>query len=120
SPAGHRRPGLLLSSAFLFSSLALAQVAPNAPDPAPASNKAKPAIPTADEVVQLTPFEVSATDDKGYYASSTMSGTRLNSKLEDLGASITVVTKQQMADMGSLDINDVFRYEASTEGTDNF
>src|SRR6185369_11212977 len=33
---------------------------------------------------------------------------------------ITVVTKQQMQDMASLDINDVFRYEASTEGTDNF
>ena len=52
--------------------------------------------------------------------SGTLSGTRLNSKLEDLGASITVVTKQQMLDTAVLDINDVFRYEASTEGTDNF
>ena len=72
-----------------------------------------------DEVVELSPFTV-ISDDHGYQASNTLSGTRLNSKLEDLGASITVVTKQQMQDLASLDINDVFRYEASTEGTDNF
>ncbi len=68
----------------------------------------------------LSPFQVASDADKGYQALNTLSGTRLNSKLEDLGASITVVTKQQMEDMALLDINDVFRYEASTEGTDNF
>src|SRR5207237_4841671 len=61
-----------------------------------------------------------AADDKGYYASSTMSGTRLNSKLEDLGASITVVTKQQLSDTASIDINDIFLYEANVEGTGQF
>ena len=68
----------------------------------------------------LSPFQVASDADKGYQALNTLSGTRLNSKLEDLGASITVVTKQQMLDTAVLDINDVFRYEASTEGTDNF
>jgi outer membrane receptor protein involved in Fe transport len=75
---------------------------------------------TPTETVVLSPFEVDASADRGYQAFNTLSGTRLNSKLEDLGASITVVTKQQMTDLGLLDINDVFRYEASTEGTDNF
>jgi outer membrane receptor protein involved in Fe transport len=74
---------------------------------------------TGDEAVVLSPFEVVA-DDNGYQAFNTLSGTRLNSKLEDLGSSITVVTKQQMTDLGLLDINDVFRYEASTEGTDTY
>ena len=72
------------------------------------------------EVVQLTPFEVNAANDKGYYASSTLSGTRLNSKLEDLGASITVVTKQQLLDTAAVDINDIFLYEANVEGTGQF
>ncbi|MEO5959836.1 MAG: TonB-dependent receptor plug domain-containing protein, partial [Opitutaceae bacterium] len=49
-----------------------------------------------------------------------MSGTRLNSKIEDLAASITVVTKEQMQDFAMLDINDIFAYEASTEGTGNY
>jgi hypothetical protein len=72
-----------------------------------------------DSIIQLSPFEV-VPDNKGYYSGTTMSGTRLNSKLEDLGASITVVTKEQMADFALLDMNDIFNYEASTEGTGNY
>lgn len=68
------------------------------------------------EVVQLSIFEVTADQDKGYLASSSMSGTRLNSKIEDLPASISVVTKQQLLDLSLADINDVFMYEANTEG----
>lgn len=71
------------------------------------------------EVVEMSPFQVAASD-QGYYASNTLSGTRISSKLEDLGASISVVTKQQMQDFALLDINDVFLYEANTEGTGNY
>jgi outer membrane receptor protein involved in Fe transport len=84
------------------------------------STNPPPADPTKDkEVVQLSPFEV-VDLNKGYYAPNTMSGTRMNSKLEDLGASITVITKEQMQDFALLDMNDIFNYEASTEGTGNF
>ncbi|MSU24160.1 MAG: hypothetical protein EXS32_10105 [Opitutus sp.] len=76
--------------------------------------------PVPAEVVELSPFQVSASTDKGYFASSTMSGTRLNSKIEDLGASITVVTKQQLQDTAAIDINDIFLYEANVEGTGQF
>ena len=72
-----------------------------------------------DDTVQLSPFEVREANN-GYYAASTMSGTRLNTKIEDLGSAISVVTKQQMADFAMLDINDIFNYEASTEGTGNY
>src|SRR5688572_24027577 len=75
----------------------------------------KPAA--AEEAVQMTPFEVSSAGDRGYYGANTMSGTRINSKLEDLANSITVVTKEQMADFALLDLNDIFNYEAGTEGT---
>ncbi len=71
------------------------------------------------ETIVLSPFEVQ-TDTKGYYSSNTMSGTRFNSKIEDLGASITVVTKEQMQDFAMLDINDIFLYTASTEGTGTY
>lgn len=84
--------------------------------------KEKAAIPTErevssseDNVVELSPFEVNY-DPDGYYAPNTMSGTRLNSKVEDIAASISVVTKEQMADFAMLDINDIFMYEAGTEG----
>jgi hypothetical protein len=83
----------------------------------PTSSSSTPA--STDETVQLSPFEVRE-NNNGYYAASTMSGTRLNAKIEDLASSISVVTKQQMADFALLDINDIFNYEASTEGTGNY
>lgn len=81
--------------------------------------KIDPAKTKEQPIVQLSPFEVSA-EKQGYMAKNTMSGTRIGSKLEDLAASITVVTKEQMADFAMLDINDIFNYEASTEGTGNY
>ncbi len=73
----------------------------------------------AKEVVALSPFEV-VSDNNGYYGVNTVSGTRFNTRLEDLAASITVVTKDQMQDFALLDINDVFLYTASTEGTGTY
>ena len=91
-----------------------------------ADQKAAAAAPTAagastadDSTVRLSPFEVNEAN-KGYYATNTMSGTRLNTKLEDLGSSISVVTKQQMSDFAMLDLNDIFAYESGTEGTGNY
>src|SRR4051812_26199770 len=91
-----------------------AQNAPAASAPATADATKKPVpvqtepaanAPGSDEVVALSPFEVGS-NNKGYYASSTMSGTRFNTKLEDLASSITVITKEQMSDFAMLDIND--------------
>ena len=76
---------------------------------------------TADEkAIVLTPFQVSTTKDSGYFAENTLAGSRLNTNLADLAASITVVTKQQMDDTASVDINDIFKYEASTEGSGTY
>ena len=84
-----------------------------APAPvAPAAEESKPPV-------QLSPFEVVA-DAKGYFSGNTMSGTRLNSKLEDIGAAITVMTKEQMADFAMLDINDIFLYSVGTEGSGDY
>jgi hypothetical protein len=75
---------------------------------------------SGDQIYHLSPFEVSTAHDNGYYAANTLSGTRINSSVQDLGSSITVITKQQLEDTASVDINDIFRYEANTEGTFNF
>lgn len=85
----------------------------------PATANTPTATKSEDEVITLSPFEVT-TDAKGYYAPNSMSGTRFNSKIEDLGTAITVVTKEQMQDFAMTDINDVFLYTASTEGTGTY
>ncbi len=74
---------------------------------------------TGDQVIALSPFEV-ISENKGYFSANSMSGTRMNSKIEDLGQSITVMTKEQMVDFAMLDINDVFDHMASTEGTGSY
>jgi outer membrane receptor for ferric coprogen and ferric-rhodotorulic acid len=84
-----------------------------------ATKQAAEAATTREEVVSLSPFEVRA-EATGYFQSNTMSGTRLNSKIEDLGQSITVMTKEQMQDFAMLDINDMFDHLASTEGTSSY
>jgi hypothetical protein len=78
-----------------------------------------PAKPADDKLV-LSPFIVTTEKDSGYFAENTLMGSRLNSKVSDLGASITVVTKQQLEDTGALDINDVFLYESNTEGAGTY
>ncbi len=105
---------LLRAACFAFpASLVVAQTAP-APSPSAAASA------PAGEIIELSPFQVSAAADRGYLATNTLSGTRLNSRIEDLGAAITVVTKQQLEDTAAVDINDIFLYEANTEGTGTF
>ncbi|MEY2880156.1 MAG: hypothetical protein RLZZ15_2536, partial [Verrucomicrobiota bacterium] len=118
SPCSSVRPRplrLAVGAALAISVNLLAQVAP-APSraAAPASPSAASAAP--DDLVQLSPFEVRSDADRGYLATSALSGTRLNTKLEDLAASLSVVTKQQLQDTAAVDINDMFLYEANTEG----
>jgi len=72
-----------------------------------------------EEIVQLSPFVVESEKDEGYLAKNTM-GSRLNTKLDDVASSISVVTKQQLSDFALIDINDIFALEANTEGTSNY
>ncbi|WP_158277392.1 TonB-dependent receptor plug domain-containing protein [Opitutus sp. ER46] len=95
-----------------------AATAPRQPVPVTQNTAAKPAAST-DEVIELSPFEV-VSDSRGYFATNTMSGTRFNTKVEDLASSLSVVTKEQMEDFGMLDLNDVFLYTAGAEGTGTY
>jgi len=118
-PRSLRRLIIAPACAIIAVSSSWAQTAP-APSTAPATtNPAAIKAAGAGEVIELSPFEVKA-ESKGYYSPNTMSGTRINSNIQDLASSITVVTKTQMQDFAMLDINDVFLYAANTEGTGTY
>ncbi len=70
-----------------------------------------------EEVITLSVFNVDASQDQGYFAQNTLAGSRMRTNVADLASSITVITAQQLEDTASTDINDVFRYEANTEGS---
>lgn len=112
----------LLCTAAVLSPAQIANPASGADQSAvsPTPTRGSSSIPKTEEpILELSPFQVTASNN-GYFSSNTMSGTRLNSKIEDLGQSITVMTKEQMLDFAMLDINDVFDYMASTEGTNSY
>lgn len=67
-----------------------------------------------EDVYELSPFTVDASDSNGYRASSTLAGTRLKSDLRDIGASVTVVTKEFLDDIGVND-QDLLVYVGGTE-----
>src|SRR5688572_5604799 len=79
--------GVIASVVVLSSSVAQAQ----AVAPTSASTTSTAAEPKG-EVVELTPFEVRANLDTGYMGFETASGSRLNTKLSDTPASISVFT----------------------------
>lgn len=89
--------------------------APVTPEPAPATGDV-----LEEDILVLTPFTVDAKKDRGYFAENTLAGSRMRTKLSDLGSSISVVNKAMMEDFASSDFNDVFRYEASTEGSSTY
>lgn len=68
-----------------------------------------------DELVELSPFVVTAEDTEGYRASATLSGTRLETNIEDLGSTISVYTKEFLDDTGSTDMEDLLVYATGME-----
>ncbi len=74
-----------------------------------------PAAPPADAIV-LSPFEVSAAEDKGYAASSALAGTRTNEKLANLPNSISVITADLLSDLA---LNDFFGAVEFAVGAEN-
>jgi hypothetical protein len=98
----------VLVACFLAPSL-WGQTAPTPPTTATAGRD------NEGEIVFLSPFVVSADDDRGYQATSTLAGTRLRTNLRDLGSAISVVTPEFLSDVGAVDQGTLLSYTTSTE-----
>ena len=77
------------------------------PAPTPAASE--------EAIVELSPFVVTSTQDTGYRAASTLVGTRLNTQVKDLGASISIYTKDFLNDIGATNTSELLIYGTSTE-----
>ncbi|MEO6994519.1 MAG: TonB-dependent receptor plug domain-containing protein, partial [Lacunisphaera sp.] len=86
------------------------------PDAATVSdNKDKKKSTLEDDAIVLSPFEVSTTKDTGYQATDTLAGTRIRSDLKDVGAAISVITKDFMNDVGAVDSGSLLQYTTNAE-----
>lgn len=68
-----------------------------------------------DKIVVLSPFVVLPDEDNGYQASSTLSGSRLRTRLSEIAAPISVITSAFMQDTGSTNLKDLLVYTTNTE-----
>jgi hypothetical protein len=53
------------------------------------------------EIVELSPFEVDASADTGYYATETLSGTYLSTNMRNLANPVTALTAEFLEDIGA-------------------
>ena len=79
---------------------------------APAPTKPESAAAGEDEPLVLSPFVVSTDQDKGYKATNSTSGTRLNTPIKELPMPISVITEKFLRDTGSADLRQSLRYTA--------
>lgn len=66
----------------------------------------------SDGAVVLSPFTVSTTQDTGYRATNSISGTRLDTPIKDLPMPLEVITRQFLVDTGATDLRQGLRYSA--------
>jgi outer membrane receptor protein involved in Fe transport len=78
---------------------------------APATDDKKP----KEETIVLSPFEVAGTKDNGYAATSSLAGSRLNTKLRDVASAISVVTPEFLKDTGATDLQHILVYQTNAE-----
>jgi iron complex outermembrane recepter protein len=65
-----------------------------------------------EETVTLSPFEVNSSRDKGYRATNSISGSRIDTPIKDIPMPIEVITGQFVRDVGASDLRQSLRYSA--------
>ncbi len=76
---------------------------------------AQPALPDDDDVYILDAFIVDAQDQRGYVASTSMSGTRLAQLVRDIPIPIDIITEDFIRDTGALTVREALQYTAGLE-----
>ncbi len=112
----HAPLGALVSLLFSTTPLPAQSVLPG--DSMPPAAKLQPAPSTAsNEVVELSPFSVNATQDTGWRAQNTLAGSRMNSSLKDTPGVLDVLTKEFLDDFGVITLDQALGFAANFEDT---
>lgn len=68
-----------------------------------------------EDIFALNPFVVTALDDEGYRAISTLAGTRLKTPIFDTPTAVSVLTRQVLDDLGAEDTEDFLAFATSAD-----
>lgn len=73
--------------------------------------------PPTEQVVSLSPFTVSDTDDKSWLATTTLIGSRTNQELAKLPVTVDVITAEFMRDLGVFNMEDAAQFVSGVDVT---
>ncbi len=112
---------ILLAALLCTSALSAQPAAAPAPSTAAVPSIITPAVPgktttparDEEKPIELSPFTVNSTDDVGYRAANTLSGSRLNSSLADTPGSLDVLTAEFLADIGATTLEQALEFSAN-------
>ena len=62
------------------------------------------------EVIELSPFEVSAEEENGYRSEQTMVGSRTAKSLMEVPASLSIINRQQIDDLNAVEVHEVLQF----------
>jgi len=99
------RPSFLLPAALLLALNGLAAQTP-------------PATGTEPEVIELSPFVVSAGETEGYIASESITGSRIRTPIRDLPFNIDVVTAEFITDFDTIELMEAVAHTSGLVGSD--
>jgi outer membrane receptor protein involved in Fe transport len=68
-----------------------------------------------DDTIELSPFEVSSDKDKGYLATNSTGGTKMNTPIKELPFTVDSITKDFLRDTGASDIASALSYTAGVD-----
>jgi outer membrane receptor protein involved in Fe transport len=102
----------VIVTAVFAATTAFAQTAP-----AQTASTSSP-TPKKSDVVELSPFQVHADENRGYIASETMTGTRVATQIKDLPYSVNVVTSEFFEDFGMFQLDDTLTQIGGLTGLD--
>jgi len=74
------------------------------------------AASVAEDVIILSPFEVSASRDYGYLKTNSATATRIGTEIQKVPLNISVISEDFIKDANFTDIQDVLRYQSSSAG----
>lgn len=87
----------------------------SAEPPSKAPPVAVSGAPGEETIVELSPFTVNASEDRGYQAQSALTGSRMKTDLKDIASPTSSFTEQFLLDTAITDTDELARFMLSTE-----
>eukprot|EP01031_Cornospumella_fuschlensis_P051725 gene51725-63236_t len=69
-------------------------------------------------IMELSPFVIEASSEKGWVATQTMAGSRMKTDFKDIAQPLEVMTMDFMQDMGVTNFEQALQYSTNVEGRD--